>query len=138
MKPSLSSLFKSLPEAELPAGLSAWIFSEIVRVREREIRRTILFSRIRVVVSGVVACIALFFAGSAVLGSEFVQLFSLVVSDTLVLTAYGGELFWLFLETFPAIPFMLFIIPLFLFLLSLGMHAMVLRSHPGFPRFLAV
>lgn len=138
MKSPLHSFFKSLPEAELPTGLSERIFSEIGRVREREIRRTILFSRIRVVVSGVVACIALFFAGSAVLGSEFVQLFSLVVSDTLVLTAYGGELFWLFLETFPAIPFMLFLIPLFLFLLSLGMHAMVLRSHPGFPRFLAV
>ena len=138
MKSSLHSFFKSLPEAELPTGLSERIFSEIGRVREREIRRTILFSRIRVVVSGVAACVALFFAGSAVLGSEFAQLFSLVVSDTLVLTAYGGELFWLFLETFPAIPFMLFIIPLFLFLLSLGMHAMVLRSHPGFPRFLAV
>ena len=138
MKSSLHSFFKSLPEAELPVGLSERIFSEIGRVREREIRRTILFSRIRVVVSGVAACVALFFAGSAVLGSEFAQLISLVVSDTLVLTAYGGELFWLFLETFPAIPFMLFLIPLFLFLLSLGMHAMVLRSHPGFPRFLAV
>ena len=138
MEPSLSSVFKSLPEAEMPTGLSRRIFSEIDRIREREIRQAIFISRTRVVVSGAMSLVAFFFAGSMVLGSEFAQLFSLVVSDVLALTAYGWEFFWFFLETFPAIPFILLLVPLFLFLLSLGMHAAVLRNYSKFSRFLPV
>ncbi len=122
MKPSLSSLFKSLPEAELPAGLSERIFSEIGRFRGREVHRMLLFSRVRVGASGLMFLGAIFFTESEIFGSEFARLFSLVISDTVEMTAYGWELFWLFLETFPTIPFVFLLVPLFFFLISLGMH----------------
>ncbi len=137
MKSPLYSLFQSLPEAELPTGLSERIFSEITRVREREVRRALFFSRMRILISGVVSLNAIFFAGSAILGSEFARLFSLILSDTLAMTAYGRELFWIFLETFPALPFTLLFIPIFFFLVSLGMHATV-KNQSQFSRVLSV
>ncbi|MBP6889102.1 MAG: hypothetical protein KBC83_01890 [Candidatus Moranbacteria bacterium] len=137
MKSSLSSLLKSLPEPELPAGFSERIFSEITQLQERKMRRAILFSWVRIGISGLVSLLAIFFAGSTILGSEFAQLFSLIVSDTLVLTTYGRELFWLFLETFPTVPFALLFVPLFFFLLSLGMHATV-KNHSQFPQLVSI
>lgn len=137
MKSSLHSFFQSLPEAELPVGLSERIFAEIGRLQEHEIRRALLFSRIRVGVSGAVSLGAIFFAGSLILGSEFMRLCSLVISDTAVVAAYGRELFWLLLETFPTIPFVLLLAPFFFFLLSLGMH-MTTKRHSLFSHMLSV
>ncbi len=137
MKSPLHSLFQSLPEAELPTGLSGRIFAEVTRVREREMRRALFLSQMRVLISGVVSLNAIFFAGSSILGSEFAQLFSLILSDTMAMTAYGKELFWLFLETFPTLSFVLLFIPIFLFLVSLGMHATV-KNQSQFSRVLSL
>lgn len=138
MKPSLSSLFQSLPETDLPSGLSGRIFFEIARIRGGEVRRAILFARLSIVISGTVTFIAFLYAGSTILGSDFARLFWLVISDTLILTAYGWELFWFFLETLPAVPFVLLLVPLFFFLLSLGMYATAFKEYQRFSKFLPV
>lgn len=123
MKTPRTLLFESLPETSLPEGLSERIFLEIARLREREMRQRLFVSRMRIGGSGLLALSAIFFAGSRILGSEFAELVSLLISDTWVMAAYGRELFWLLLEVFPAILFAVLFVPLFFFLVSLGLHA---------------
>ena len=122
MKSSFISLFQSLPETELPLGLESRIFERIAELRLREARRAILVSYARLAVSGGLFVMACFFVGSTILGSEFVRTLSLLFSDMTLLAQYGSDFFWLVLETFPVIPVVLLLTPLFFLLVSVGLH----------------
>lgn len=109
--------------------LEGRVLAHLALLRHREARRALAWSYVRLGLSFGLALGGVFFAGSSLLGSEFVQLLSVFLSDIALLTASGSNLFWLLLETFPAIPLALFLAPLFFLLVSIGMHASVEKRY---------
>ncbi|MBP5993602.1 MAG: hypothetical protein KA731_01710 [Candidatus Moranbacteria bacterium] len=129
MPQPLTSLYKQLPEPDMPSGLEGKVLARLAELRQQEARRALVWSYARLALSFVLALSGIFFAGSALLGSEFVQLLSVFLSDVAWLSASGSNLLWFFLETFPAWPLALFLAPIFLLLVSIGMHASVEKRY---------
>lgn len=114
----------------MPAGLERKVFARLALLRSREAQRALAWSYARLIFSSGLALSGIFFAGSSILGSEFMQLLSMFLSDIALITASGSNFFWLFLETFPAVPLALFLAPIFFLMVSIGMHASLeRRSH---------
>ena len=129
MPQPLASLYKQLPEPDMPSGLEGKVFARLAELRRQEARQALVWSYVRLALSSALALSGVFFAGSSLLGSEFVQLLAVFLSDVALLTASGSDLLWLFLETFPAWPLALFLAPIFLLLVSIGMHASVEKRY---------
>ena len=129
MKRSFESLFKSLPETELPAGLESRIFDRIAELRLREARLAIIFSYARLVISGGLSIAAFSFVGSTIVESDFMQIASLFLSDMTLFAQHGSSLLWFLLETFPAIPIVLLLTPIFLLLVSVSLHMSSLHKY---------
>ena len=129
MKPSLASLFRSLPETELPSGLEGRIFERITLLRLREARFAMMFSYARLLVSGVLSAVSVFFVGSTILESDFIHVVSLFLSDMTLLAQYGNSIFWFLLETFPVVPVVFLLMPIFLLSISVSLHVASLNKY---------
>lgn len=129
MPQTLTSIFKQLPEPETPSGLEERVFTRLARLRRQEARRALIWSYARLILASASALAGIFFAGSSLIGSEFVELLSVFISDVALLSASGNDFLWLFLETFPAVPLALFLAPIFFLLVSIGMHASVEKRY---------
>lgn len=129
MSQPLTSLYKQLPESDMPSGLEGKVLTRLAELRRQEARQALVWSYVRLILSSALALSGIFFAGSALIGSEFAELLPVLLSDVALLSTSGSNLLWLFLETFPAWPFTLFLAPIFLLLVSIGMHASVEKRY---------
>ena len=71
MPQPLASLYKQLPEPDMPSGLEGKVFARLAELRRQEARQALVWSYVRLALSSALALSGVFFAGSSLLGSEF-------------------------------------------------------------------
>ena len=121
MNNKLSQIFKSVSQVEPPKELSGLIFRRIEREKEKKIKRNLLWSYVGLTSSFSIAFIIILTFGSALAKSDFWSIFSLIFSDALVVAGNWQEYGYSLLETLPMINVIIFLTPIFVFLLFLNL-----------------
>lgn len=118
MKPTISSLFQQLPTLQ-DDGLKRRILAALAQARVAEIRQKRHWQLFGLWSSTGVFFVALVLFGNTLLHSEFWNLVELLFTDSGTVWSYGGDFLFSLLETFPAVPLMMLLLPamvlLFLF-----------------------
>lgn len=116
MKNNLKKLDIMEPNGNLKEKIIFQIEVEIEKRKERQI----LFSFALSALSVFAFTSFLFLAGEELINSGFWQILKLIFTDTSIVFAHFSEYLYSLIETMPVFEFLLFLIPLFAFLLSLN------------------
>jgi hypothetical protein len=120
---TLRTLFHQIPSQEASYGLKGRILAAIATELEKRVKLERRAAYTGMLFSVAIASIASFGYGSEFIQSDFWSLTSLVLSDTSVLTGYWSSVAYSLLETFPVGAAIAFVLPVFLFLISLGTYS---------------
>lgn len=118
MKKKLDQLFKDISELEPPVNLSGFIFARIEKEKIRKAKKQLIFSYFGLFGSLILAVSAGILFGQAFLQSEFWVMLSLVFSDMAVVAKNWDTFFLSLLETFPVVHATIFLVPVFIMLIS--------------------
>ncbi len=118
MSNNLNQLFKGIAEIDPPIALAGFVFSEIVKEKNRRTKRQLFFSYFSFGGSFALAIYVGTVFGQAFLQSEFWTMLSLVFSDVATVMRNWDTFFLSLLETFPVAHAMILLIPIFLMLAS--------------------
>jgi hypothetical protein len=121
---TLKTIFKRItPSAEPGPGLAERILAAIALELDRRIRRERRAAYAGMALSAAVASAAGAGYGGELIRSDFWSIVSLVFSDAAAMAGYWDSFFYSLLETFPATAIAAFMLPVFVFLVSLGMYS---------------
>ncbi len=114
---TLRTIFQKIAYPNPPDGLEGQILHHIEALEAKHIRRALFLTRVGRAVS-VVSLFAIGFTfGQGVIASEFWQLASLLFTDVGFVISYFSEFAYSLLETLPAFPIALILMPILSFLL---------------------
>jgi hypothetical protein len=122
MTQNIHKLFKNLNNIEPSRGLEGRILQAISAEEKKSIRVKIMLIYAGFASSIILLLYAVFSFEQAFLQSEFWSLLSLSISDAGTVMKYGGDYIFSLLETFPVILAVIFLVPLFVFFLSLSSY----------------
>jgi hypothetical protein len=124
MPGSLNTIFKRIaPPIEPAASLKDRILAAIALEFDRRVRRERRAASIGMALSAIVASVAGAGYGGELIRSDFWSIISLIFSDASSLVGYWDSFLYSLLETFPAAAAAAFVLPVFVFLVSLGMYS---------------
>lgn len=114
---TLRTIFQKIDRPNPPDGLEERILRRIEVMEEKRLQNALLLTRIgRGISAAAFLAIGLTF-GQNILASEFWQLASLLFTDASIVMNYFGEFIYSLLETLPALPIALILMPMLSFLL---------------------
>ena len=116
-KKSLGEIFNEIPEADFPTDMEERVFRAITAEQAalRKRRNVLFFVGSFGSVSAFLA--AIFWHGEALLESDFWNVSGLFFSDMDVVVSHGSDFLFSLLETFPIVPAVSFLAPVFVLLL---------------------
>jgi hypothetical protein len=124
MKHTLNTIFKNTAlVAEPKESLGARILAAIAHELEHRMRREQRAAYTGMVFSAIIAAIVGLGYGGDLLRSDFWSLMSLAFSDAGVVAGYWDSFLYSLLETFPTMAVAAFMLPVFVFLISLGVYS---------------
>ncbi len=127
MKPNTKKLF-SLTAPEVPVSLSGNILKAVRFEQSRLLRRRVLLTRAGVFISLALCGGMLFVVASDFWGSEFFNLFSVLLSNSSELPSVGMSLSFALLEAFPAFSFFLLLLAFVALCVSLRVYIHSLKN----------
>jgi hypothetical protein len=122
MNEELKKIFKNLEGHSSSVELKAKILHSINAQEKRSIRAKIMLTYGGFMSSIALLIYAVFSFGQAFLQSEFWSLLSLGFSDAGTVAKYGGDFLFSLLETFPVSMAIIFLVPVFIMLISLASY----------------
>ncbi len=128
MKTTLATLLRSTTPPAPPAGLADRIMKAMLEEEKKRAQQLRLFSLVGLSVSVILFLVGIGIWGQTLVQSEFWQVATLIISDFGVVLRFWDSLLLALLETFPALSFTLFLIPIFSFFLFLVMYTSVQSS----------
>lgn len=129
MNESLNHIFKHTAlVAEPGPGLGSRILAAIAREFDRRVERERRAAYIGMALSAAVASVAGAGYGGELVRSDFWSIVSLVFSDASSIASYWDSFIYSLAETFPAAAVAAFVLPVFVFLVSLGMYSKFRRD----------
>ena len=120
---TIKALFESMQMTLPDKDLEGRILSAIDSQRIVQAKRDYMIARIGFVGSFATLAFSGWSYGQVFLQSDFWNLVSLLFSDAAVVLLHWGDFSYSLLETFPALPIMLFLVPVFTFVLSVGIYS---------------
>ncbi len=121
---TLNTIFKHIAPSVLPApGLAERILAAIASELDRRVRRERRAAYAGMALSAAVASAAGAGYGGELAQSDFWSIVSLAFSDASALAGYWDSFLYSLIETFPAAAVAAFVLPVFVFLISLGMYS---------------
>jgi hypothetical protein len=122
MSEDLKNLFKNIKELSPKEELKLRILKAINAQEKKSLRSKLMFTYAGFTSSLILLLYAVFSFGQAFLKSEFWSLLSLLLSDAGTVMKYGGDFLFSLLETFPVMLAVMFLVPIFVFFISLSSY----------------
>lgn len=136
---TLNDMFKRIAPVAVPGnGLKDRILAAIALELDRRLKRERSTAYAGMVLSAAVAAAAGFGYGTDIIRSDFWSIVSLAFSDASALAEYWDSFLYSLLETFPAAAAAAFVLPAFVFLVSLGMYSRFRRDADRQSRYLGI
>jgi len=122
MSQNLKNIFKKLDDYSPSHELKVKILQSIKTQEKKSIKAKIMLTYAGFASSIALLIFAVVSFGQAFLQSEFWSLLSLSASDAGTVMKYGGDYIFSLMETFPVMMSILFLIPIFIFFISLDSY----------------
>jgi len=122
MSKRLKKLCEGICELNPPKSLCGFIFAQIEKEKIRKVKRQLIFSYFGLGGSFVLAIFVGILFGQAFLQSEFWTMLSLVFSDIAIVLKNWDTFFLSLLETFPTMHVIIFLVPVFMMLVSANFY----------------
>jgi len=129
MKKNLHQIFKELKNPEPSEKLHGLIMAKIEKLRERQVKRKLMWSRLSLAGSFGAFALAVWGYGNAFLQSDFWMLLRLTLTDAGAVFKNWNDFFFSLAETFPVVSAAIMLVPVIAILFSLSVYFKVSQNN---------
>lgn len=129
MDRKIANLFKNIRSVSPPSHLEGAILDAVRSEKKKRMRIKLVISRFGLAASVLAGVYTLAVFGKHFLNSEFWNILSLLYSDAAIVAVNWKEFGLSLVETFPFLPFVLILVPIFTLMLSIGAYLDSLKNN---------